>query len=158
MERAISFRPQMKVLSALLSVLFLSSCIHTAIAPVANPQGVPVVVRVPGVRAGQKATPAQIAAIDKKVEQTILGKSTPAKPDPAIIEAGALGFYGDVKTKQGERFVGYMPAVFIRSTYPPEAVDRAAGQAAAAYYRGAKKHYQLTPISDLQSQPKKPKP
>ncbi len=150
----------MKVLFALLSAVFLSSCVHTAIAPVATPQGVPVVIRIPGARVGVKAKPEQIAAIDSKVEQAIVGKSGQAETakDPAIIAAGPVGFFGDVTTRKGEKFVGYSPAIVIRSTYPPDAVDRVAGQVAAAYYRAAKKHFDVRPITDFANKPSKPKP
>jgi len=149
----------MRIPLLLFATAFLSSCVHTALSPVSSPEGVPVVVRVPGTRAGQKVDRSRIAAIDKKVEQEIAGKTAPGgKPDPRIIGIGTIGIYGDVKTKKGESFVGYAPSVVVRSTYPAEAVDRAAGLAAAAYYRAAKKHYTLIPVTDLAEKPRPKKP
>lgn len=148
----------MKIPLVLFTTVFLSSCVHTAFSPVANPEGVPVVIRVPGARAGKIVDRKQIAAIDNKVEQEISGKSAAGKPDPRIVGIGTIGAYGDVKTKKGERFVGYLPMIVVRSTYPPEMVDRATALTAAAYYRAAKKHYTVVPISDLAEKPQKTKP
>lgn len=151
----------MKILLLLLPVLFLSSCVHTAIAPVATPEGVPVVIRVPGARWGKEVNADRIAVIDLKVDKEIakqIGSVGEVKKDPAILAAGPVGFYGDVRSKRGEKFIGYAPMIFIRSTYPPEAVDRAAAQLAAAYYRAAKKHFQVIPITEIASKPTEKKP
>lgn len=148
----------MRTMCVLLLVVCLASCVHTAIAPVADPNGVPVVVRVPGAKVGKKATPEQIAAIDRKVEQEVVGKTEEGKPDPAIISIGPVGFYGDMTTKSGEKFVGYVPLIMIRSTYPADVVDRVAGRIAVAYYRAAKKHYKVIPVTDLKNRPEKQKP
>ena len=146
-----------KSVFVLLSGVLLSSCVHTALAPVSTPDGVPVVIRVPGVRVGQNPTTAQIGVIDAKVSQDLKKDSAPEKPDPAILGVGSVGRYGEVTTKRGEKFVGYMPFVVVRSTYPPEVVERAAGMAAAAYYRSAKKHFQVVPLTDLKTKPKQVK-
>lgn len=150
-----SFR--MKSQLVLLLSALLCSCVHTSLAPVANPQGLPVVIRVPGAKVGQKVDPERIAAIDRKVDREITGKNQPQIQDPAILDARTIGFVGDMKTKRGLKFVGYAPFILIRSTYPAELVDRAAGQAAAAFYRGAKKHYELIPVSELETKSPKPK-
>lgn len=152
----------MKFLTVFLTAVFLSSCVHTAVAPVANPQGAIVVLRVPGVKVGKKPTEAQVAAINKKVENAF--PDVPAPPeggaavDPGIIDLRIIGFATDMETKRGEKFVGYVPMIVVRSTYPPDAVDRAAAMTAGAYYRAAKKHYDLIPITDLKTKPKNPKP
>lgn len=149
----------MKACLVLLSSAFLfTSCVHTAVSPVANPEGVPVVIRVPGVRAGEKPSAEKIQKIDQKVNQEITKNMPTAPEDPGIIMMGTLGAVGDVKTKRGEKFVGYMPLIVIRSIYDPEIVDRAAAKVAAAYYRAAKKHYQLVPFSEIESKPKTAKP
>ncbi len=150
-------RVRMKSQLVLLLSALLCSCVHTSLSPVANPQGVPVVIRVPGAKVGQKVAPERIAAIDKKVDREITGKNQTPINDPAIIDARTIGFVGDMKTKSGRKFVGYAPFILIRSTYPSELVDRAAGQAAAAFYRGAKKHYELIPASDIDTKSPKPK-
>ncbi len=142
----------------LLVGVFLSSCVHTAISPVANPEGVPVVVRVPGARPGQKAPQTLIAAINAKVDKELAGNSPQEKPDPGIIGIGTVGIVGDMKKKGGEEFVGYAPMIVIRSTYPAETVDRATALTAAAYYRAAKKHFQLIPVTELASKPQAKKP
>ncbi|GAA5119931.1 hypothetical protein JIN84_21095 [Luteolibacter yonseiensis] len=148
----------MKHALVLLCAALLPSCIHTSVAPVANPEGVPVVIRIPGVRPGQKPAKEHIAAMEKKIEEGIVGKSAPAKPDPAVLAMGTIGRFGEVRTKRGEKFAAYAPMVVIRSTYPEEMVDRAAGLTAAAYYRSAKKHFQVTPVTELASPPPKNKP
>lgn len=127
-------------------------------SPVASPAGVPVVIRVPGVKAGQKAKQEQISAINQRVEKELARNAPATKPDPRILTVGTVGPVGDVKSKKGERFVGYMPVVVVRAAYPAEAVDRAAGLIAAAYYRAAQKHYKVVPVTELANQPRKTKP
>ncbi len=69
-----------------------------------------------------------------------------------------MGKYGEVITKRGEKLPVYLPFIVVSSTYPPEMVDRAAGQLAAAYYRAAKKRYQMVPMTELKEQPETNKP
>jgi hypothetical protein len=145
----------MKKPLVLLAAALLSSCVHTAIAPVASPDGVPVVIKIPGVRAGQKAERYQISALESKIQKGMIGNSAPVKPDPAVVSIGTVGKIGEVTTKRGEKFVAYAPLIVIRSTHPEEAVDRAAGLTAAAYYRSAKKQFQVIPVTELAASPKK---
>lgn len=138
---------------------FLVSCVHTAIAPICTPEGAQAVIRIPGVRHGQKATPEDLAKVDQKIAKGLVvpGTSNSETPEksPGSTEIGLIGLYGDVTTKQGERFVGYCPMVVIRSTLPADQVDRAAGVLAAASYRSAKKSYEVRPLSDFVENPKK---
>lgn len=151
----------MKLVLVFLAAAFLSSCVHTAVAPVANPQGAIVALRVPGVKVGKKPTEAQVTAINKKVENAfpdVPASGGSAGADPRILDLKIIGFATDMETKRGQKFVGYIPMIVVRSTYPPDAVDRAAAITAAAYYRAAKKHYDLIPVTDLKTKPKNPKP
>jgi len=107
------------------------------------------------VPAGQKATVAQLTAIDKKVDKGMAASPEAPARDPRILDARMVGVVGDMTTKSGRRFFGYAPFILIRSTYPAEVVDRAAGLAAAAAYRSAKKSYELIPITDIADKPKK---
>ncbi len=62
---------------------------------------------------------------------------------------------GDLKTKSGKKFVGTASLFIIRARYPTETVERAAGVAAANYYQTAKKYFEIIPITELATQPKK---
>lgn len=112
-----------------------------------------MVIRVPGARVGEEVSKERVMAIDQKVEKEFTGKGDQSQPDPGIVAIGTVGVVGDVKTKRGEKFVGYMPLIVLRSVYEPEQVDRAAARIAAAYYRAAKKHYRLIPITEIESKP-----
>jgi hypothetical protein len=149
---------RMKYWALMICTCFLSSCVHTAIAPICTPEGAQAVIRIPNARYGEKVSPEALRAVDEKIEKGIIlpgGGSQSSKPDPGFTQAGLIGLYGDVKTKRGERFVGYCPVVVIRSTLPAAQVDRAAGVIAASSYRSAKKSFQVIPITDLVENPKK---
>ncbi len=135
----------------------LTSCVHTALAPVCTPEGAPAVIRIPGLRYGQKPAPSDLKKIFDKVEKKleIPGAHDAPQQNTGLTEIGAVGIFGDVETKKGERFVGYMPMIIIKSTLPAEQVDRAAGVLAAGFYRSALKSYEVCPITDLVKKPDK---
>ena len=139
--------------------LCLVSCVHTAIAPVCTPEGVPAVIRVPKARYGEKAKPEVVKAMDEKIAKNLASPgappSSPPQPVTGSTQIGVVGIVGDVKTKKGERFVGYSPMIVIRSTLPADQIDRAAGVIAANWYRSAKKSYDVYPITDFADAPKK---
>lgn len=153
----------MKLLVVLSCLLCLVSCSHTAIAPVCTPEGTPAVVRIPKARYGKEVEPEALKSVLEAIGEPLKEPGSAAPEASAagrgIAEVGLVGPYGDVKTKKGGRFVGFFPVVVIRSTLPPDQVDRAAGILAAACYRSAKKSFDVYPTSDLLDKPKpKPKP
>jgi hypothetical protein len=133
----------------------LSSCVHTAIAPVCTPEGAQAVIRIPGLRYGQRPTPSDLQKVSQTVEKKldIPGANTRQQKDTGLTKVREIVIFGDAETKKGERFVGYMPTIVMQSTLPAEQVDRAAGVLAAGFYRSALKSYKVFPVTDLAQKP-----
>lgn len=149
----------MKYWTLLVCTLCLVSCVHTAVAPVCTPEGVPAVVRIPNARHGDKVNPAVVNAMNDKIDKGLvppgMPSAEPAKPVGGSTQVAIMWFASDFTTKKGERMMGYVPMVAIRSSLPADQVDRAAGVIAAAWYRSADKRYDVYPISNFVKQPQK---
>ena len=155
----------------IVSLLFLSlvSCLHTAISPVAGPGGVPVVVKIPNTRVGQKPKNSQVMSVvenitpweansEKKLNEKEMARYYPGASVSDSCGVAVVVLPNEFKTKKGERFVGGLPFVVAKSTLPQPMVERAAARVAADTFRKASRTSQLVRFTDLAQQPRKAKP
>lgn len=148
----------MKWLLLLTLVLGLGSCTHTALAPITNPAGVPVAIRVPDVPLGGQARPSQVMAIDEKLlegvtRETLVWKYFPELEGRGSADATLVGVVGEVKTKSGKRIHIYLPIVAMQADAPAARVDEAAMKMGRDLYQRAKKTCEVYPVSEIADAP-----
>jgi hypothetical protein len=154
----------MKKIALLLSLIFLNSCVHTAVTPLANPSGVPVVIKVPNTPANELPRKSQLLAINENMSDAshnrqALQRYFPGmEPSDIRTQWDAIGLTGITKTKKGQLFAFYFPIVILRSNQSDEVSDKAVVLLAKDFYREAKKRYEVIPITDLEKNPKKATP
>ena len=145
----------------LLTLVFglgLASCTHTALAPITNPAGVPIAIRVPDVPIGGKARPSQLLAIDEKLlegvtPETLIWKYFPELEGRGSAAAALVGVVGEVKIKGGKRVHVYVPLVAMQADAPAARVDEAATKMGRDLYQRAKKTCEVYPVSEISDTP-----
>jgi hypothetical protein len=151
----------MKKIALLLSLFCLNSCVHTAITPLANPSGSPVVIKVPNTSINKLPRKSQLIAINENMSEASHNRQALQRYFPGIepseirTQWDAIGITGTTKTKKGQAFVFYLPLVILKSNQSDEVSDKAVVLLAKDFYREAKKHYEVIPISDLEKKPKR---
>jgi hypothetical protein len=144
----------MNRLLVLLLACVCASCVHTAAAPMATPSGEPAVIRVPGVAKGQQAKPSQLLAIDEQLlegvtAETLVWRYFPDLEGKVSAEATLMGIVGDLETKGGREFHGYVPIIVLRANAPAARVEAAAARMAVDLYARAKKISEVYRLSQL---------
>jgi hypothetical protein len=148
----------MKWLLLLMLAFGLASCTHTALAPITNPAGVPIAIRVPDVPLGGKARPSQVLAIDEKLldgvtPETLIWKYFPELEGRGSAAAALVGVVGEVRIKGGKTIHIYLPLVAMQADAPAARVDEAATKMGRDLYQRAKKTCEIYPVSEISDAP-----
>jgi hypothetical protein len=148
----------MKWLALLLLALGLASCSHVALAPITNPAGVPIAIRVPDVPVGGQARPSQVLAIDEKLlegvtRETLIWKYFPELEGRGSADVTLVGVVGEVRTKAGKPIHIYLPLVAMQADAPASRVEEAATKMGRDLYQRARKTCEIHPVSEIANAP-----
>lgn len=140
---------------ALIVCLLCSSCYQSAMSPLTNANGTPVVIEVGGVKsASQLKKSTQMAVLEtlsqKSNSPDKIQRYFPGQDVNKIQAECIVGFiYGNCRLKSGKEFVGLTPAVGIRAKAPQDQVEQAARAAAVDVYQLARSNYSIHSMNDL---------
>lgn len=152
---------KLQFLVVLLGLCALSSCYHTSVAPLSDPQGQIVSIEIPGARHGKNPSERTVGKFIKTLSSRYENRAWPLKyfPEFDLSSNGALvsilAPYGDLETTSGRKFCGALPIVMLRSDQSAESTENALREIVADVYRDARKSgMRVVPVDQLKEQPK----
>jgi hypothetical protein len=148
----------MRHVITLLLAVFLASCAHTAVAPVSNRSGEPVVIGIRDVPKGGEPKRSQVMAINETLlegttPETLVWKYFPELEGRGQAAVVVTGLVGEATTKSGKKIHAYIPFVVMRATAPAGRVEEAAANFGADIYGRAQKAGDVYPLSQIAKRP-----